>query len=178
MNDGSLLLLHHRKQPPVSKSCYQCDRYNYPLPSNSRPLCKPTEIKMACCLPHFLFRKRKHQASTPPVNILLTNGRFPVTLDLARQLHSAGHNVFVVDPMEYHVCKSSLAVKKSYYSPAPSIDAPGYIKTVKEAVRKSEIDLIMPLYEEIFHLASCRDKEILERLFAPKFDILYRLYNK
>jgi len=112
------------------------------------------------------------------MNILLTNGRFPLTLDLARQLHSAGHNVFVVDPMEYYVCKFSLAVKKSYYSPAPSIDAPGYIKTVKEAVRKSEIDLIIPLHEEIFHLASCGDKEILERLFAPKFDILYRLYNK
>src|ERR1700712_4023849 len=109
---------------------------------------------MACFLPHFLFRKRKHRASAPPVNILLTNGRFPVTLDLARQLHRAGHNVFVVDPMEYHVCKFSLAVKHSYYSPAPSVDAPGYIKIVKEAVQKGEIDLIVPLHEEIFYLAS------------------------
>ncbi len=133
---------------------------------------------MACCLPNSMFRKRKHQASTPPVNILLTNGRFPVTLDLARQLHSAGHNVFVVDPMEYHVCKFSRAVKQSYYSPAPSIDALGYIKTVKEAVQKSQIDLIIPLHEEIFYLASCGDAEILDRLFAPKFDILYRLHNK
>ncbi|KAG4425335.1 hypothetical protein IFR04_001485 [Cadophora malorum] len=133
---------------------------------------------MACCLPHFLFRKRKHQASPSPLNILLSNGRFPVALDLARQLHSAGHNVFVVDPMEYHVCKFSQAVKQSYYSPAPSVDTQGYIKTVKEAVQKSEIDLIIPLHEEIFHLASCGDKEILDRLFAPKFDILYRLHNK
>jgi hypothetical protein len=80
--------------------------------------------------------------------------------------------------MEYHVCKFSLAVKHSYYSPAPSVDAPGYIKTVKEAVQKSKIDLIIPLHEEIFYLASCEDKEILIRLFAPKFDILYRLHNK
>jgi hypothetical protein len=133
---------------------------------------------MACCLPHLSFRKRKHRASNPPVNVLLTNGRFPVTLDLARQLYAAGHNVFVVDPMEYHVCKFSRAVKQSYYSPAPSVDPPGYIKTVKEAVQKSEIDLIIPLHEEIFYLASCKDKEILDRLFAPKFDILYRLHNK
>lgn len=80
--------------------------------------------------------------------------------------------------MEYHVCKFSLAVKKSYYSPAPNVDAHGYIKTVKEAVQKSEIDLIIPLHEEILHLASCGDKEILDRLFAPKFEILYRLHNK
>src|ERR1700712_4007579 len=114
---------------------------------------------MACSLPHFLSRKRKHQFSPTSLNVLLTNGRFPVTLDLARQLHSAGHNVFVVDPMKYHVCKFSLAVKHSYYSPAPSVDAEGYIKKVKEAVQRSKIDLIIPLHEEIFHLASCGDKE-------------------
>jgi hypothetical protein len=90
----------------------------------------------------------------------------------------AGHHVFVVDPMEYHICKFSSAVKHSYYSPAPSIDSQGYINTVKEAVQRSNIDLIIPLHEEIFYLAACGDKEILERLFAPKFNILYRLHNK
>jgi hypothetical protein len=133
---------------------------------------------MACCAPQFLFRKRRHQASPAPLNILLTNGRFPVTLDLARQLHSAGHNVFVVDPMEYHVCKFSFAVRHSYYSPAPSLDAEGYIKTVKEAVQKSKIDLIIPLHEEIFCLASCGNSEILDRLFAPKSSTLYCLHHK
>jgi carbamoylphosphate synthase large subunit len=49
---------------------------------------------------------------------------------------------------------------------------------VKEAVQKSRIDLIIPLHEEIFYLASCEDKQILDLLFAPKFDILYRLHNK
>jgi len=101
-----------------------------------------------------------------------------VTLDLARQLNSAGHNVFIVDPMEYHICKFSFAVQNSYYSPAPSVDAEGYIKTVKEAVQKSKIDLIIPLHEEIFYLASCGDNEILERLFAPKFSTLYCLHHK
>lgn len=34
--------------------------------------------------------------STNALNILLTNGRFPVSIDLARQLKLAGHHVYVV----------------------------------------------------------------------------------
>lgn len=34
--------------------------------------------------------------SSNPLNILLTNGRFPVSLALARQLKLAGHRVYVV----------------------------------------------------------------------------------
>lgn len=131
---------------------------------------------MTPCWP--LFPKNKTQTSPRRLNILLTNGRFPVTLDLARQLHSAGHRVVVVDSMRFHICKFSIAVKRSYYSPAPSLNAEGYIKTVKEAIQKSNIDLIIPVHEEIFYLAQCGDMEILSRLFAPKFDLLYRLHNK
>jgi hypothetical protein len=58
------------------------------------------------------------------------------------------------------------------------MDAQGYINVVKEAIQKSNIDLIIPVHEEIFYLAECTDKEILDRLFAPKFDVLYRLHNK
>jgi hypothetical protein len=49
---------------------------------------------------------------------------------------------------------------------------------VKEAVQRSNINLITPIHEEIFYLAACGDKEILERFFAPKFNILYCLHNK
>lgn len=48
----------------------------------------------------------------PACEYFLTRGRFPVAINLARQLWTAGHYLFVVDPMEYHVCKFSKAVKK------------------------------------------------------------------
>ncbi|KDQ08599.1 hypothetical protein BOTBODRAFT_37752 [Botryobasidium botryosum FD-172 SS1] len=112
------------------------------------------------------------------LNILLTNGRFPVSLDLARQLHGEGHTVFCVDPMEYHVCKFSNAVKKSHYVPAPHVDAAGYVQGVAHAVAESRIDLIIPLHEEIFYLAKSGEPEILRRMFAPDFATLLRLHNK
>lgn len=122
--------------------------------------------------------KHSTSAPAPALRILLTNGRFPVTLDLARQLKLAGHHVYVVDPMHYHVCKFSCAVRKSYYVPAPFIDPAGYVQGVKKAVAESKIDLIIPMHEEVLHLADCDEPEIRNRLFAPPFPVLLRLHNK
>lgn len=123
--------------------------------------------------------------STASLNILLSNGRFPVSIDLARQLKLAGHNVYVVDPMHYHVCKFSNSVKKSYQVPAPYVDAVGYTEGVRRAVEDANIDLIIPMHEELFHLAeqtsdvNSRDNQIVrKRLFAPDFQTLIRLHNK
>jgi hypothetical protein len=101
-----------------------------------------------------------------------------VAIDLARQLKKAGHTVYVVDPMHYHGCKFSTAVKKSFRVPAPHDDAAGYIAGVKTAIAARQIDLIIPIHEEIFYLAECGDSEILERLLAPPFGALVRLHDK
>ncbi len=114
----------------------------------------------------------------PRWNILLSNGRFPVSLDLARQLQKGGHNVYTVDPMHFHVCKFSRAVKYSWQSPAPSLDPEGYIATVKMAVLKAKVDLIIPMHEEIIYLTECNEPEITKRLFAPSFLETYSLHNK
>ncbi|KAI9885717.1 MAG: hypothetical protein M1823_002482 [Watsoniomyces obsoletus] len=116
--------------------------------------------------------------SPTKLNVLLTNGRFPVTLDLARQLKLAGHRVYVVDPMHYHVCKFSTAVRKSYYVPAPHVDPAGYIRAVLHAIDDSHIDLVLPMHEEIFYLAESDEPKIQKRLFAPPFEVLLRLHNK
>jgi len=110
------------------------------------------------------------------LNILLTNGRFPVSLDLARQLHSLGHVVFVVDPMRFHISKFSRVVKKSYFVPAPHVDATGYVEGVRKAVRESNIQLIIPMHEEIFYLTQYEDLKPL--LFAPEYHTLISMHNK
>ena len=114
----------------------------------------------------------------PRLNILLSNGRFPVSLDLARQLRRAGHNVYCCDPMEFHVCKFSQAVRRSWQSPAPIVDPEGYIDTVMKAVEKANIDIIIPMHEEVLYLAECLEPKILDLLFAPKFLELYQLHHK
>ncbi|CAK3899179.1 ATP-grasp domain-domain-containing [Lecanosticta acicola] len=114
----------------------------------------------------------------PRMRILITNGRFPVSLDLARQFYSAGHTVHCVDPMDYHVCKFSIAVSQSRQVPAPHDDPQGYIQAVKEWTLQWKVDMIIPIHEEVFVLAGCSEPEILERLFAPPFDLLVRLHHK
>jgi hypothetical protein len=99
----------------------------------------------------------------PHLNVLLTNGRFPVAIDLARQLRLAGHTIFAVDPMQFHACKASNVVEKSFRVSAPRENAAGYIAAVKHTVKTEQIDLIIPLHEEIFHLADCNDRDILDR---------------
>lgn len=110
------------------------------------------------------------------LRILLTNGRFPVALDLARQLHKLGHTIYVVDPMHFHVTKFSRASRKCFRVPAPHGMAAGYISSVKVAVMELHIQLIIPLHEEIFCLAQV--DALRPCLFAPPFHTLLALHNK
>ncbi|KAF8453830.1 hypothetical protein BGX38DRAFT_1249591 [Terfezia claveryi] len=112
------------------------------------------------CLPT-CRRRPPSPSAQPPLNILLTNGRFPVSIDLARQFTRAGHSVYVVDPMHYHVCRFSNSVRKSWRVPTPHVDGRGYVEGVlrvmEEVERKGagarEEDLVVPMHEEIFYLA-------------------------
>ena len=65
---------------------------------------------MACGLPGRRSRKG------PPVRILLTNGRFPVSIDLARQLYIAGYTVFTVEDLrfELELVTGSIAKKLAF----------------------------------------------------------------
>ncbi|KAM3415254.1 hypothetical protein BST61_g8784 [Cercospora zeina] len=112
------------------------------------------------------------------LRILLTNGRMPVSLDLARQFRLAGHIVFCVDPMSTHVCTFTRAVKQSAQVPAPHQNPQGYVRAVKELVLRWRIDMIIPIHEEVFCLAASDEFEILGRLFAPSFDMLVRLHDQ
>jgi hypothetical protein len=120
----------------------------------------------------------RRPSNPSPLRILLTNGRFPVSLDLARQLRLLSHTVIVADPMHYHVCKFSRSTKKSYQVPAPRVDAAGYIQAILGIIRDESIDFVIPMHEEIFYLAESREPEIVNRLLAPPWEILLKLHNK
>jgi hypothetical protein len=122
-----------------------------------------------------MTRQRKNPH---PLNILLTNGRFPTTIDLARQLHLLSHNVFVVDAMHYHVCKFSTAIKKSYQVPAPHYDSDGFIAGVEQVINDAKIDIIIPMHEEILYLAASGKSLIIDRLRAPDWSTLLAMHNK
>ena len=52
-------------------------------------------------------------------NILITSGRSPVALDLARQLRQAGHTLFMVDSLHLYISRFSNAISKSFVVRSP-----------------------------------------------------------
>ncbi|TFK22246.1 carbamoylphosphate synthase large subunit [Coprinopsis marcescibilis] len=123
---------------------------------------------------------KRQPTSQRKLNVLLSNGRFPVTLDLARQLRTAGHKVFVADCMHYHVCKFSNVVTRSFHTPSPREDAEGYVAGIVDAIRNANIDIVIPMHEEILYLAEVAQSNDLlrSRLLAPPFQTLVMLHNK
>ena len=57
-----------------------------------------------------------------PRTVLLTIGRMPKALEVARALAGAGHRVIVADPFAWHVCRVSRAVTSSFRTTAPNDD--------------------------------------------------------
>ncbi len=111
--------------------------------------------------------------------ILLTNGRSPMTLYLARLLHSAGHEVYVTDPQKFHYCKFSNCVKKNYRVPSPRFQPEEHIKELARIVEDEKIDLVIPTWEDVLLVSKHKDKFNKRcKLFVTDFDLLAKVHNK
>lgn len=111
--------------------------------------------------------------------VLLTLGRLPKGLDIARSFAAAGWRVIVADPHKRHVVGASRAVARSYRTPAPA-DAPNaYLNALRDIVAAEKVELIVPISEEILHVAALRERLAAEvRIFAMPQDVLLRLHDK
>lgn len=85
--------------------------------------------------------------------VLLTLGRLPKGLEVARCLSAAGCSVYVADPFGSHLSKSSRAVEKSFRIAAPNDNQEGFLGDILEIVARHQIDLIIPVSEEAIHVA-------------------------
>lgn len=102
--------------------------------------------------------------------ILVTGARAPVARDLARALTAAGHDVHLAD-----VFRTSTTGGCQWHSYASPVWQPGrFALDVEEINIDFKPDLIIPLCEEIFHLAGIPGLP----LFAPGRNTLLRLHSK
>ena len=86
-------------------------------------------------------------------NILLTGGRAPVALELARVFHAAGHAVFLAESVRFPLAGPSRAVRKNYRVPPPNADPSGFVDALLGIIRRERIDLLAPTCEELFYVA-------------------------
>lgn len=111
--------------------------------------------------------------------VVLTGGRAPATLDLARQFAAAGHRVVVAESMRHHVAGASRHTARSYAVPRPSVQPDAYIDALERIVQSEKADLLIPMCEEIFYVS--RGMERLSkhcRVFAEPIGKLRVLHSK
>jgi len=93
-----------------------------------------------------------------PKTVLLTIGRMPKALEVARALSGAGHRVLVADPFAWHICRISRAVTRSFTTRAPNDDRAGYLDDLLAIIEREGVDLVVPLSEETMHVVGLQDR--------------------
>ncbi|MBX9594199.1 MAG: ATP-grasp domain-containing protein [Roseomonas sp.] len=85
--------------------------------------------------------------------VVLTLGRLPKALDLARGFASAGWRVVVAEPFARHLCGSSRDVARSIRIPPPAQGKRAYLDALAKVVRDESAELVVPVSEETMHVA-------------------------
>lgn len=110
---------------------------------------------------------------------LLTLGRLPKALDLARALHAAGCRVLVAEPFARHLTGASRSVARSFVVPSPVEDLDGYLDALLAIIADEQVDDVLPVSEEILYVSLLRDRLPKSvRLHAMPFESLQALHDK
>jgi hypothetical protein len=86
--------------------------------------------------------------------VLLTIGRMPKAVDLARAFHGAGWRVVVADPHPWHPARLSHAVARSHRVPAPSDGPHAYLAAMARIAADEKARLVVPVSEETLHVVA------------------------
>ena len=85
---------------------------------------------------------------------LLTVGRFPAALTLARGLHEHGVRVIVADPMKRQLCSVSRSVAKTHQVAPPNTDIAGWERDILAIIERENVTDLIPTSEEVCHVAN------------------------
>ena len=86
--------------------------------------------------------------------VLLTLGRLPKALDLARSFHRAGWRVVVAEPHRRHLAGASRSVARRVAVTPPATDRGTYLRDLAAIAAAEGASLIVPISEEILHVAA------------------------
>lgn len=111
--------------------------------------------------------------------LFLTGARFYVTLDLARQFHAYGHQVFVGESTNKTVCSYSNCIAKNFVIPSPRFETIKFINSLIAIVKEYAIDMLIPTFEETFYISQHLDRFPKEcQILTMPLEILQPLHDK
>ncbi|MBL9199481.1 MAG: hypothetical protein JNL39_03200 [Opitutaceae bacterium] len=111
--------------------------------------------------------------------VLITGGRAPVAVDLARSFAAAGAYVVVADSAPCFLARATRAAARAVRVPPPREEPRAFARAIREIAVRERIDRIVPTCEEVFYLgrfaAELRD---VAELFCADFPQLEQLHDK
>ncbi len=111
--------------------------------------------------------------------VLLTLGRLPKALDLARAFHGAGWRVVVAEPFRRHLVGASNTVARSHVVTAPAADREGYLRDLLRVVEEEAVELVVPVSEEVVHVAALHGRlPAATRVFAMPQEAVLAAHDK
>ncbi|MBU3671915.1 MAG: ATP-grasp domain-containing protein [Sinobacteraceae bacterium] len=111
--------------------------------------------------------------------VLLTLGRLPKALEIARALAAAGCRVVVAEPFKRHLTGASRAVARSVVVHSPVDDHERYLTDMQRVIEEEGVGLVVPVSEEILFAAALRDRlPDSVRVFSMPFATLRALHDK
>lgn len=111
--------------------------------------------------------------------VLLTLGRLPKGLDIARSFHAAGWRVLVAEPFGWHLCALSRSVAQSFRVAAPNTDQAAYLDALLALIARESVSLVVPISEETMHVAALGERLPDDvRLFTAGSDAVLSLHDK
>lgn len=122
-----------------------------------------------------------HAADSKPGKrcVVLTLGRLPVALELARGFHALGWRVLVAEPFSMHLCRMSRSTDRSFTLAPPAQQPDRYLSQLQRLAQREQADLIVPVSEETMHVAALRDVSSFEvPVFVPPQGQVLELHDK
>jgi predicted ATP-grasp superfamily ATP-dependent carboligase len=109
----------------------------------------------------------------------VTSSRMPFALDAIRKLGERGHQVYASDSYANSPGSHSRFLAGHFTTASPSGDPEGFAADVERIAAENEIELILPMFEEVFYLAAQHERlSKVTRLYAPPFRTLAQVHDK
>ena len=110
---------------------------------------------------------------------LLTLGRLPKALDIARALHGAGWRVIIAEPFRTHLCAPSKLVHATFQVPSPVSDENAYLDALEQITHEQNVSLVVPVSEEALFAAGLKSRlPNTVQYFGPGCEAIRALHNK
>lgn len=109
----------------------------------------------------------------------MTSSRMPFALDAIRKLGERGHDVYATDSYKASPGSHSRYLAGHFVTASPSGDPEGFAADVERIAAENEIDVIVPMFEEVFYLAAQHERlSAVTKLYAPPFRTLAQVHDK